>query len=146
MTDHLPSVTLVRHIKASPAKVWAAITRPDLMMQWWGPDAGPTLSVVADVRPGGRFSVVFRLLDGSEHNPTGIYQEVDPEKMLVFTWNLPGTPEPESLVTFRLDPVDGGTMLILTHEHLPNEEARISHMDGWNGLLDKLPVFLGDCE
>lgn len=144
MTGHLPSVTIVRRIKAAPAKVWAAITQPEQMMKWWGPDAGPTLSVVADVRPGGRFSVVFRLLNGDEHNPTGIYQEVVPEKKLVFTWDLPGTPEPRSLVTFRLEPFDRGTMLTLTHEHLPDEAARTSHEQGWNGLLDKLPLFLGD--
>jgi uncharacterized protein YndB with AHSA1/START domain len=143
MTPGLPSLTLVRQIKASPAKVWAAITQPDLMIQWWGPDAGPTLSVEADVRPGGRFSVVFRLLDGQEHNPTGIYREVVPEKKLVFTWDLPGAPEPQSLVTFRLEPSAGGTELTLVHEHLPDEEARKSHEAGWNGLLDKLPVFLG---
>jgi uncharacterized protein YndB with AHSA1/START domain len=144
MTDHLPSVTIVRRIKATPARVWAAITQPDLMMQWWGPDAGPTLSVVADVRPGGRFSVVFRLLNGEQHNPTGIYQEVVPEKRLAFTWAIPGTPERESLVTFRLEPFEGGTVLTLTHEQLPDEAARISHEDGWKGLLDKLPVFLGE--
>lgn len=143
MTNRLPSLTLVRRIKASPAKVWAAITQPDLMLQWWGPDAGPTLGVVADVRLGGRFSVVFRLLNGEEHNPTGVYREVVPEKKLVFTWDLPGAPEPESLVTFHLESFDGGTQLTLTHERLPNEEARASHEHGWNGLLDKLPVFLG---
>lgn len=146
MIDCLPSVTIVRRIKAAPVKVWAAITQPDQMMQWWGPDAGPTLSVVADVRPGGRFSVVFRLLNGDEHNPTGIYQEVVPEKKLVFTWDLPGTSERKSLVTFQLEPLDDGTSLTLTHEYLPDEEARTSHEKGWNGLLDKLPVFLGDCE
>ncbi|MFO1012769.1 MAG: SRPBCC domain-containing protein [Caulobacteraceae bacterium] len=138
----LPSLSLVRQIKATPAKVWAAITQPDLMLQWWGPDAGPTLSVEADVRPGGRFSVVFRLLSGAEHNPTGIYQEVVPERLVSFTWDLPGTPEPKSLVTFRLVPRDGGTELTLTHEHLPDEAARASHAQGWNGLLDKLPLFL----
>lgn len=116
------------------------------MLQWWGPDAGPTLSVVADVRPGGRFSVVFRLLDGEEHNPTGIYREVVPETKLVFTWDLPGAAEPESLVTFLLKPIDGGTELTLIHEHLPDEDARESHEQGWAGLLDKLPVFLGDSE
>ncbi|OYX60193.1 MAG: ATPase [Novosphingobium sp. 32-60-15] len=142
----LPSVTIVRQIKAPSAKIWAAITQPDLMLQWWGPDAGPTLSVVADVRPGGRFSVVFRLLNGEEHNPTGIYREVVPEKKLVFTWDLPGASEPESLVTFRLEPFDGGTVLTLTHEHLPDEDARTSHEQGWSGLLDKLLVFLGDYE
>ena len=140
----LPSVTLMRRIKASPARVWAAITQPELMLQWWGPDAGPTLSVVADVRPGGRFSVVFRLLNGDEHNPTGLYREVIPERKLVFTWNLPGALEPESLVTFRLEPFDGGTELTLTHERLPDEESRISHARGWSGLLDKLPAFLGE--
>ena len=139
----LPSVTLVRRIKAPPARVWAAITQPEQMIRWWGPDAGPTLDVVADVRPGGRFSVVFRLLNGQEHNPTGIYQEVVPEKKLAFTWDLPGVAEPESLVTFLLEPFDGGTELTLLHEHLPEEEARKSHEDGWNGLLDKLPIFLG---
>lgn len=144
MTGRVPGVTIVRRIKAAPARVWAAITRPELMMQWWGPDAGPTLSVVADVRPGGRFSVVFRLLNGEEHNPTGIYKEVVPERKLVFTWDLPG--ERESLVTFRLEPYDGGTVLTLTHEHLPDEETRASHEQGWSGLLDKLPLFLGERE
>jgi uncharacterized protein YndB with AHSA1/START domain len=145
MIASLPSVTLVRRIKAPSAKVWAAITQPEQMLKWWGPDAGPTLSAVADVRPGGRFSVVFRLLNGDEHNPTGIYREVVPEKKLVFTWEWPGMPERESLVTFLLAPLDGGVELTLLHEQLP-DEARDSHEAGWNGLLDKLLVFLGDAE
>jgi len=144
MNVALPSVTLVRRIKASPAKVWAAITQADLMLQWWGPDAGPTLDVVADIRPGGRFCVVFRLMDGSEHNPTGVYQEVIPERKLAFTWDLPGAAEPISLVTFVLEPAEGGTVLTLTHKRLPDEAARTSHEQGWSGLLDKLPIFLGD--
>lgn len=144
MTDRLPSVTIVRTIKAPPAKVWAAITQPELMIHWWGPDAGPTLSAQADVRPGGRFGVVFRLLNGDEHNPTGVYREVVPEKKLVLTWEWPGMPERESLVTFLLEPFGGGTELTLIHERLPDEEARKSHEAGWNGLLAKLPVFLGD--
>ena len=146
MTKSLPSVTIVRRIKASPAKVWSALTRPELMMQWWGPDAGPTLSAVADVRPGGRFSIVFRLLNGDEHNPTGIYRDVVPKKKLVFTWEWPGMPERESLVTFLLEPLDGGAELTLIHEYLPDEETRNSHEVGWGGLLDKLTVFLGASE
>jgi uncharacterized protein YndB with AHSA1/START domain len=146
MIKTLPSVTLVRRIKASPARIWAAITRPEQMLQWWGPDAGPTLKAEADVRPGGRFSVVFRLLNGDEHNPTGVYREVVSEKKLVFTWEWPEMPERESLVTFLLEPFDGGVELTLIHEQLPDEEARESHEKGWSGLLDKLLVFLGDAE
>ena len=137
-----PSVIIVRRIKASPAKVYAALTTPELMLQWWGPDAGPTLRAEADVRPGGRFSIVFRLLNGDEHNPTGIYKAVIPNEKLVFTWEWPGMPERESLVTFLLKPIDGGTELTLIHEHLHDEEARESHRKGWNGWADKLTVFL----
>jgi uncharacterized protein YndB with AHSA1/START domain len=146
MTVTLPSVTMVRRIKAAPSKVYAALTRPDLMIKWWGPDAGPTLRAEADVRPGGRLSVVFRLMNGDEHNPTGVYREVVPDRKLVFTWEWPGMPERESLVTFLLEPIDGGTELTLVHERLPDEEARDSHEKGWRGFLDKLEIFVGETQ
>lgn len=139
----LPSVTIVRQIKASPAKLWAAITQPDQMVQWWGPDAGPTLSAQADVRPGGRFSVVFRLLNGDEHNPTGVYREVVAPQKLVFTWEWANAPERESLVTFLLAPRDGGTQLTLIHEQLPPDAVE-SHEAGWTGWAGKLDAYLGD--
>ena len=113
-----PSVTIVRTVKASPDRVWAAITQPEQMLKWWGPDAGPTLSAHADVRPGGRFRVVFRLLNGDEHDPTGVYRVVEPPRRLVFTWEWRDAPERESLVTFLIEPVDGGARLTLTHAQL----------------------------
>lgn len=144
MTESPPSVTIVRRIAAAPARVYAALTQPEQMIKWWGPDAGPTLSAEADVRPGGRFSVVFRLLNGEEHNPTGVYKEVIPDKKLVFTWEWPEMPERESLVTFILEPIEGGTELTLVHEYLPDAEARESHEAGWRGFVDKLSAYLGD--
>lgn len=133
---------IVRRIKASPAKIWAAITEPDQMVQWWGIDAGPTLSAEADARPGGRFAVTFRMLDGAEISIGGAYQEVVPERKLVFSWEWPGGRE--SRVIFTLTPIDGGTELTLVHEQLPDEDARVSHARGWNALLDKLALFAGD--
>jgi uncharacterized protein YndB with AHSA1/START domain len=139
-----PSLTLVRNIKAPPAKVFQAITQPDLMLQWWGPDAGPTLSAEADVRPGGRFNIVFQMLNGSRHSPSGVYREVIDNQKLVFTWEWPGMPERDSLVTFLLKPTADGTELTLIHEQLPDESARNSHQWGWQGLLEQLSNFLND--
>ena len=51
----------------------------------------------------------------------------------------------ESLVTFLLEPFDGGTKLTL-HERLPDEAACKGHEQGWSGLLDKLLIFFGDTE
>lgn len=146
MTDRAPNVTIVRRIKAPPSEVYAALTEPEHIMRWWCPDAGSTLSAEVDVQAGGRFSIVFRMLNGDEHNPTGVYQEVVPEKKIAFTWEWPGKPEWESLVTFLLEPFDGGTELTLIHEQLPNEEARNSHEVGWSGLLDQLDAYLGGTE
>ena len=137
------SVTIVRSIKAPPAKVWAAITEPSQMTRWWGPDAGPTLSAEADVRPGGRYRVVFRLLNGDEHAPTGVYRVVEPPRRLVFTWEWTGARERDSLVTFELAPMEPGTQLTLIHEQLPPDAVE-SHKLGWTGWADKLEAYFGD--
>lgn len=144
MTAQLPSLTLVRRLRAEPAKVFAALTDPALMVRWWGPDAGPTLRAEADVRPGGRYSVTFRCLNGEGYTPTGVYREVVPDRKLVFTWELPGAPEPDSLVTLLLKAIDGGTELTLIHERLPDEQSRASHELGWTGWIEKLAVFVGE--
>jgi len=133
-----PSLTLVRRIKAPPAKIYAAWTEPAHMARWWGPDAGPVLSAEADPRPGGRFRVVFQTLDGEKHDCRGVYREVEPGRKLVFTWQWVSTPERESFVTIELRPIPEGTELTLTHAQFHDETVRDRHRVGWSGSLDKL--------
>src|ERR1700682_3334825 len=73
MIKEQPSLTIVRRIKASPEKIYAAWTKPELMARWWGPDAGPVLSAEADPRVGGAFRVVFQTLDGETHDCGGAH-------------------------------------------------------------------------
>jgi len=47
------SLTLVRRIRARPAILFEALTTPDGIAHWWGPDAGPVLFAETDVRTGG---------------------------------------------------------------------------------------------
>ncbi len=72
----MTSLTLVRRIAARPSIVFDALTTPDGVACWWGPDDGPVLLAETDVRVGGRFRVRFRMLDGSEHESSGEYTEV----------------------------------------------------------------------
>ena len=135
-------LTLVYSLKAPTAKVYAALTDPEKIVRWWGPDTGPTVSATADVRPGGHFKVVFRTEDGREYTNYGVYREVVKDEKLVFTWHHPEAPERDSLVTVLLKAVDGGTELTLIHEGLPDEKTRDSHRDGWKGALNKLQAFV----
>lgn len=138
MTPDEPSLTLIRQINAPPAEVFAAWIDPAKISQWWGPDAGPVLSAAADFRPGGRFSVVFRMEDGEENNSLGEYLEVVPNKKLVFSWHWKITPERVSRVTVLFEPKDGGTELTLIHERLFDDATRDDHREGWIGALAKL--------
>jgi uncharacterized protein YndB with AHSA1/START domain len=135
----MTSLTLVRRIAARPSIVFDALTTPEGIACWWGPDGGPVLLAETDLRVGGRFRVRFRMLDGSEHESSGEYREVARPKRLAMSWRwLGGDDSGESLVEIDLRAIAGGTKLTFTHSRLCDEETRRSHQDGWNGALDKL--------
>ena len=135
----MTSLKIVRRIAARPSIVFDALTTPEGIACWWGPDAGPVLVAETDVRVGGRFRVRFRMLDGSEHESGGEYLEVVRPQRLAMTWRWAGGEDPgESLVEIELCPIAEGTELIFTHSRLHDEDTRRSHEEGWNGALDKL--------
>jgi len=139
MEGPMTSLTLVRRIKARPSIVFDALTMPEGIACWWGPDDGPVLVAETDVRIGGRFRVRFRMLDGIEHESSGEYLEVVRPTRLAMSWRWAGDEAiGESLLEFDLRAIPEGTELRLTHSRLPDEETRQSHQRGWSGSLDKL--------
>ena len=136
----MTSLTLIRRIKARPAIVFDAMTTAEGLTRWIGPDAGPVLIAESDVRVGGRFRLRFRTLDGTEHESSGVYLELEKPKRIVTTWRwLGGEEDPgESRVEVTLRATADGTELTFTHALLANEDTRRSHEEGWIGALDKL--------
>jgi uncharacterized protein YndB with AHSA1/START domain len=139
----MTSVTLVRRIAARPSIVFNALTTPEGIGAWWGPDAGPVLIAETDVRVGGSFRVRFRMLDGTEHESRGEYVDIVRPTRLIMTWRWTHGGEPdeaaeESRVEIHLRPIATGTELTFTHARLRTESSRDSHTGGWNGALDKL--------
>jgi uncharacterized protein YndB with AHSA1/START domain len=136
----MTSLMLVRRIKARPSIVFDALTTPEGIACWWGPDDGPVLVAETDPRVGGHFRVRFRMLDGSEHESTGEYLAVVKPERLSMSWRWTGGAEDpgESLVEIRLRAVSEGTELTFTHSRLHDEETCRSHEEGWTGALDKL--------
>jgi uncharacterized protein YndB with AHSA1/START domain len=96
-----------------------------------------------DVRVGGRFRIVFGGPDGKAHECAGVYQEVVPNRKLVFTWSWPNsTPERVSVVTIEFRAVGKETDLLFKHEQLFDEKVRDDHQRGWSGTLGKLDGLL----
>jgi uncharacterized protein YndB with AHSA1/START domain len=85
-TTERPSLSLVRKLDAAPEKVWRAITEPQFLKQWMAPsDAFKVPLAETDVRVGGRYHFIMQSPDGEEHDVSGTYREIVPNRKLVYT-------------------------------------------------------------
>jgi uncharacterized protein YndB with AHSA1/START domain len=142
-TKEKPTISIVRKFKATPEKVWRAWTDAQTLKQWMAPsDAFAVLLAEADVRVGGHYRIVMKAPDGEEHDLSGVYREVTPNRKLVFTWAWKSTPERESLVTVELRAAGGGTELAFKHEQFFDAAARDRHQHGWDACIGRLERLL----
>jgi len=135
------AIELERTFGAPPGAVFRAWTDPAIMVKWLAPRPYRCESAELDVRVGGRYRIAM-------HNPEngnrplvgGVYEAVEPGKRLVFTWKWENNEswQDGSRVTVELSAVDGGTLLRLRHERLPNDKEREGHVKGWTACLEQL--------
>jgi uncharacterized protein YndB with AHSA1/START domain len=139
----MKSLTLVRRIAARPSIVFEAMTTPEGVGGWWGPDGGPVVRAEMDARVGGAYRIHFRTLDGLDHEASGEFLEVVAPRRIVMSWSWSVGGELEergriSRVEIDLAPIEDGTELTFTHADLATEASEKSHAWGWGGALDKL--------
>jgi uncharacterized protein YndB with AHSA1/START domain len=127
---------LERTLAAPPVRVWHALTDADELTRWFWPASYGTL-VEVDLRPGGSLRIDAPGLMGVQ----GEYVDIDPPRLLAFTWQWNGEAE-RTAVRVELSPVDGGTRLVLVHEGFADPATRESHTTGWSDCLDRLPAHL----
>lgn len=115
-------LVITRTIDAPARLVFAAWSRPELLMRWWAPESfGITfLSCEADVRSGGRYRFVFGHPDFPEPMAFfGRYLEVIAPRLIVWTNE---ESEEGSVTTLRLSEEGGKTRMVLSDLY-PSEAA-----------------------
>lgn len=150
-------LTLTRHLKTSPERVFAAWTQPDLLRQWFTPKPVVTTEVEVDLRPGGIQRTVMRMPDGTEHHHRGVYLEVVPGRRLVFTtayvaaWEpapppRPGTCDFPMTGILSFEPEGTGTRYtaLIRHQSVADREAheKMGFHAGWNQATDQLAALV----
>jgi uncharacterized protein YndB with AHSA1/START domain len=131
-----------RVIRATPERLFAAWTQPELLRRWWGPGQVTCPIAEVDLRVGGSYRLANQLPDGTVIWISGEFEVVAPPHELVYTWRVePGLKGPQR-VTVRFEPHDVDTELIVLHEQLPDVDTRDGHLEGWHGCLDKLAELL----
>jgi len=127
-----------------PERVWGALTNPAALERWLMPND-------FQARLGHRFT--FRTDPVPPHFDGVVYcqvTELEEPRRLAYTWR--GGPAAETLVTYRLEPKDEGTLLHFEHSGFdlsePAQRAAYDAMSqGWiSGLEKRLREVVGRVE
>lgn len=109
------TITIERVFDVHPELLWKAMTDPDLIPRWWGPERYPTRVDSMDVRIGGSWRFMSSDGNGSESAFSGKYLEIDAPARMVQTWNFePIGPGHETVETAVLAALEGGKTRMTT--------------------------------
>ena len=143
-----PTLDLVldRVLPVSPAKVWAAWTRPELLVQWFTPPPWRTVGCEIDLRPGGLFRTVMQPPEGEPVVNDGAYLEVVEGERLVFTdAMLPGfrpSGKPFMTAILLIEPHEVGVHYVALVRHADpaacEQHREMGFFDGWGTATDQL--------
>ena len=112
---------LVREIPFARELVWKAMTDPEHVNRWWGPDGFRNEGVVMDFRVGGAWTFEMVGPDGTRYPNHSVFKEITPPSKLVFDHGDGERMWFETTVT--LQEIDSGTLITLRQVY-PSRESR----------------------
>jgi len=144
----VPELTITRVFDAPRSLVFAAWTQDEHLKKWSAPKGLTMPFSEGDLRVGGAWKAIMVLPDGTELKLGGVYREIVPDELLVFThiWEEDYGPGPESIVTVRFADENGKTRMTFTQTGFKSEESRTGHTEGWGECFDLLDDLLANLQ
>lgn len=137
-------LVIQRTYKASPERIWQALTDPRELRVWWN------LPQLTEFEPTPGFVAKFtKHHNGKDFHHIWTITEAIPNQKLSYDWRYEGYPG-NSNVTFELEPNGAATIITVTHAGLESfqgdsypELAITNFEQGWTGLIgSKLKDFV----
>jgi len=127
-------------IAAPPARVFACLTSPRELLQWWTTVDCPSTHWEFDARPGGRWLSRWRMPDGHEFELGGEIVDIRPPELIELTWRDERYPNlPVTRVRYELIAIPGGCRLRLLHHGFDDTRPDFDDYNGgWPGVFGKL--------
>lgn len=128
-------------IAAPIARVWEALTSPELIRQWFfGVDTETDWKKGSPIVHRGQYR-------GKPYEDRGEILEIAPPRLLVHShWSpvsgLPDAPEHYERVSWELSEREDGTELTIREPNLASEEARATSEQSWRLVLENLKKLL----
>lgn len=132
-TPSAREVVLQRAFAATREQVFRALTEPELLKRWYGPNGWQLIVCEIDLRVGGEFHFVSQGPTGKNVGQRGVYRElVRPERIVHTEWWEDWNPG-ECLATLELSEQAGLTRLTAT-TLFPSREVRDTILE--SGMKD----------
>lgn len=136
MKQNLSAETSIT-IKATPAKVWKAMTTPASIKKYL---MGTT--VTSDWKEGSPITYEGEY-NGKTYHDKGVIKKLKPESVFQSTYwsSMSGKedkPENYNTVTYTLSDEDDRTLLTLTQDNIATEEEKAHATKNWEQVLQKL--------
>lgn len=141
----MSDLRMEREFPVSPEALFAWISDPEKLVQWWGPEGLHVPEGDLDfTREGPWFSVMVNG-ESQRFKVSGQVTHVKPPVSVGFTWGWHDDADrrgDESHVTFTVVESAGGAKLILEHRDLADDEIGARHEQGWASSLRCLEALL----
>jgi len=121
-------------IHASPANVWAGLTKPELVKKYMmGADVKSDWKVGSPLTYTGEYK-------GKAFTEKGVIKKIEKEKILQATHfsatsGKEDKPENYALVTWELDKKGDDTIVTVSQDSIPDEKGVAASEQNWNGVL-----------
>ena len=150
VTANDESIVTEIHIAAPAERVFKALTDERELMRWFTDPGCPVKLWKMDARLGGCYRYVTEkgtvVVNGvSEFECHGEILELDPPRLLVYTWiaNWHNDKSRRTVVRWELTPEGSGTRVKVIHSGLELEDAaRKDYSSGWPGVMELLKKFV----
>jgi uncharacterized protein YndB with AHSA1/START domain len=154
---------IFRVLDAPRESVWAALTEPERMKEWWTPATFTMIAMNMDFRPGGSFHMGMRSGEGHKMWGKFVYQEIVPPERIVFVNSfsnqtgeimrhpiVPTWPRQTKVtVTLEEEPSGKTKLNVRWSPHNASEVEQktfdVSHVGmraTWGGTFDRLAAYL----
>lgn len=139
-TEDTHRISIRRKMPAPREVVYGAWIDPQGLREWMCPGDVISAEAVLDVRVGGAYRIVMKSKE-RDHVHTGVYQVVEPNAKLVFTWTQEDN-EAATLVTVEFLAHGNESELVLTHERFIKPDLAKRYESGWGTIAGKLSSYL----
>jgi uncharacterized protein YndB with AHSA1/START domain len=138
------TLRMTRTLPAPPSVVWQAMTDPEQLSRWWGPQGFTSPEVDFDPEVGRSYRIAMQPPAGDLFYLSGEFKEVEPPARLAYTfvWD-PATPDDrETLVELSLEPRGEQTEVRFTQGEFATQERLELHEGGWTDGFARLEDLL----